>query len=201
MRRLFHAIYLGGIGAEIAIRLPHERRRQQTRMVVEHVDRQERGLIGLLFLGMLGLPLLSIFTPLLRRADYRWTPALGRRAGTAGAVLMGAAVWLFWRSHADLGRNWSPTLQLRDEHALVTEGVYRRIRHPMYASQWLWVLAQPLLLQNRVAGWGGLLLFLPLYLVRLPREERMMEERFGRDYREYVARTGRIVPRLRRPLA
>ncbi len=201
MRKLFPAIYLAGIMAEIAIRLPHERRRQQTRMVVEHVDARERGLLGLLFLGMLGIPLLSIFTPWLRWADYRWTQHVRRRAGALGAALLGAALWLFWRSHADLGRNWSPTLQLRDEHALVTHGVYRRIRHPMYASQWLLTLAQPLLLQNRVAGWAGLVLFLPLYLVRLPREERMMEESFGADYRAYTARTGRIIPRLRPPSA
>lgn len=71
-----------------------------------------------------------------------------------GAALMTLAVWLFWRSHTDLGRNYSPSLQLREEHALVTRGVYRRVRHPMYASEWLWVTAQALLLQNRVAGWA-----------------------------------------------
>lgn len=199
MRKLFHAIYLAGIVAEIAIRAPHERRRRQARMVVEHVDAQERGLLGLLFFGMLGLPLLYMVTPWLRWADFRWSERAGRRAGAIGVALMGAALWLFWRTHADLGRNWSPTLQLRDEHALVTHGVYRRIRHPMYASQWLWTLAQPLLLQNWLAGWAGVALFLPLYLVRLLREERMMEQRFGADYRTYMAHTGRVLPRQRQP--
>jgi protein-S-isoprenylcysteine O-methyltransferase Ste14 len=42
---------------------------------------------------------------------------------------MTLAVWLFWRSHADLGRNWSPSLELREGHELVTEGVYRYVRH------------------------------------------------------------------------
>jgi protein-S-isoprenylcysteine O-methyltransferase Ste14 len=55
-------------------------------------------------------------------------------------------------------------------------------------------LGQALLLQNRIAGWASLVLFMPLYLLRVPREERMMLERFGDAYRDYMSRTGRIVP-------
>jgi protein-S-isoprenylcysteine O-methyltransferase Ste14 len=109
---------------------------------------------------------------------------------------MAVAVWVFWRSHVDLGRNWSPSLQLREGHTLVTQGMYRSIRHPMYTSQCLWSIAQTLLLQNWVAGWAGLVLFLPLYLLRVPREEQMMLAQFGEAYRTYMERTGRVVPVL-----
>ena len=68
----------------------------------------------------------------------------------------------------------------------------------MYASQWLWSIAQILLLQNWIAGWAGTALFLPLYVVRTPREERMMLERFGGEYRAYARRTGRVFPRIAR---
>jgi protein-S-isoprenylcysteine O-methyltransferase Ste14 len=67
----------------------------------------------------------------------------------------------------------------------------------MYASQWLWGLAQALLLPNWIAGAGGFAAFLLLYFVRVPHEERMMLDHFGDEYRAYCARTGRIVPRLR----
>ncbi len=50
---------------------------------------------------------------------------------------MVAALWLFWRSHADLGRNWSQAFELRKGHELITHGVYRVVRHPMYAAIWL----------------------------------------------------------------
>jgi protein-S-isoprenylcysteine O-methyltransferase Ste14 len=66
----------------------------------------------------------------------------------------------------------------------------------MYASMWLWGMAQTLLLQNWIAGWAGLVLFLPMYVLRVPREEQMMVEQFGETYREYINRTGRVVPRL-----
>ncbi len=80
---------------------------------------------------------------------------------------------------------------------LVTEGVYRCIRHPMYTSMWLWSIAQALLLWNWIAGWASLALFLPLYVLRVPREERMMLEYFGDAYRMYMNRTARVVPHLR----
>jgi protein-S-isoprenylcysteine O-methyltransferase Ste14 len=196
MDRTFEALYFLGMLAEIAIRLPHERRRRRERVAVDRVSGPERSLLGLMFLGMLFVPAVHALTPWLNRADYRLSPEAGGRAGGIGAVVLAAAVWLFWRSHADLGRNWSPSLQLHEGHELVTGGVYRWIRHPMYASQWVWGVAQALLLRNWISGWSGLVLFAPLYLSRVPREEQMMLEQFGEAYRAYMSRTGRVFPRL-----
>lgn len=165
-------------------------------MAVDRVNGSERALLGLLSVGMFFIPAVYALTSWLDGADYRLVPGANGWIGGIGAAILASAVWLFWRSHADLGRNWSPSLQLREEHQLVTVGVYRSIRHPMYASQWLWSVAQPLLLQNWIAGWAGLLLFLPLYVLRVPREEQMMIERFGEAYRAYMSRTGRVVPRV-----
>jgi protein-S-isoprenylcysteine O-methyltransferase Ste14 len=125
------------------------------------------------------------------------SPARKARVGGVGTLLLAAAVWLFWRAHRDLGTNWSPSLEIGAGQTLVTKGVYHTIRHPMYASHLLWGLGQALLLHNWIAGLAGLLTFLPLYLLRLPREERMMLDHFGDAYRAYAAETGRIVPRLR----
>jgi protein-S-isoprenylcysteine O-methyltransferase Ste14 len=197
MKRAFEMVYFLGMLVEIAIRVPHERQRRQTRMVVDRVDWTERSLLGLISVGMFFIPLMYTFTSLLDRADYRLPQEARGLAGGVGAVLLAIAVWLFWRSHTDLGRNWSPSLQLREGHTLVTEGVYRSIRHPMYASQWLWGMAQALLLQNWIAGWAGVVLFVPLYVFRVAREERMMLETFGEAYRAYMNRTGRVVPRLK----
>jgi protein-S-isoprenylcysteine O-methyltransferase Ste14 len=113
-----------------------------------------------------------------------------------GAFALAASLWLFWRSHADLGTNWSVTLEIRKGHELVRHGIYRSIRHPMYASIWLFGLAQGLLLQNWLAGWCAVVTFAPMYFLRTPREEQMMCEFFGPEYREYMERTGRLFPRL-----
>ncbi len=109
---------------------------------------------------------------------------------------MAGAIFVFWRSHADLGLNWSPSLEIREKHELITRGIYGLIRHPMYASQWLWVIAQPLLLQNWLAGFANLILFIPFYILRVQAEEQMMLETFGASYQEYMQKTGRVFPKI-----
>ena len=196
MKRAFGMVYFLGMLAEVVIRVPHEQRRRQTRMKLERVDWSERPLLVLMFVGMFFIPLVYTFTSRLDGADYRLPREARESAGGVGMIILAMAVWLFWRSHADLGRNWSPSLELREGHELVTEGVYRSVRHPMYASMWLWGVAQALLLQNWIAGWASLVMFMPLYLLRVPREERMMLDEFGEEYRAYMDRTGRVIPRL-----
>lgn len=80
-------------------------------------------MLGLLSVGMFFVPAVYALTPWLDWADYRLSPGAKGWAGGLGAAILAAAIWLFWRSHADLGRNWSPSLQLREEHQLVTAGV------------------------------------------------------------------------------
>jgi protein-S-isoprenylcysteine O-methyltransferase Ste14 len=196
MNATFKTVYFLGLLALMLIRLPYEWRRRQTRMVVDRVTGLERFLIGLVAVGSFFLPAVYVSTPWLNWANYPLSPRAMGRAGGIGTVLLAVAVLLFWRSHTDLGRNWSPSLQIREGHTLVTDGVYRSMRHPMYASMWLWGMAQTLLLQNWIVGWAGLVVFLPMYVLRVPREEQMMVEQFGETYREYINRTGRVVPRL-----
>ena len=108
---------------------------------------------------------------------------------------MAAGLWLLWRSHADLGDNWSDRLAIREDHVLVTQGAYGRIRHPMYSASWLIMIAQALLLSNWIAGFGGVVAFGVMYFLRVPQEEQMMQERFGEQYRRYMATTGRVIPK------
>jgi len=123
-------------------------------------------------------------------AEYHFLPALA----WTGAVTFALSLWLFYRTHKELGRNWSVTLEIRERHTLVTSGVYRRVRHPMYSAFWLWALAQALLLPNWIAGPSGLVGFGILFFLRVHQEEKLMIETFGEDYRRYMARTSRILP-------
>ena len=164
----------------------------------DRTPRSDWPLLLLVFLGMQVIPLLYVLTPWLDFADYDLPAWAGWTAGLLGAAVFAVALWLLWRSHTDLGRNWSPTLQIREGHALVTHGVFHYIRHPMYAAHGLWAVAQVLLLRNWIAGPAFLALSLPLYLLRVPREEQMMLDHFGDEYRLYISRTGRVIPRLRK---
>jgi len=96
--------------------------------------------------------------------------------------------------HRELGRSWSVTLEIRDQHALVTHGLYKHVRHPMYTAFWMWGLSQLLLLPNWIAGLAGLAGFGILYFCRIGPEEQLMLDVFGDDYRAYMERTKKIIP-------
>lgn len=197
MDTLFKIVYFAAIVAQIVVRYPHERRRRRVPKTEQHISRTERTLFTVLTVLGFFLPLAYTLTPWLDFADFGWPPEVRTAAGVIGALFLAAALLVFWRAHRDLGVNWSPSLELVTEHRLVTEGIYRTIRHPMYTSQLLWGIAQVLLLPNWIAGPGGLVTFVLLYLFRVPPEERMMLEHFGDAYRAYAGRTGRILPRLK----
>jgi protein-S-isoprenylcysteine O-methyltransferase Ste14 len=149
-------------------------------------------LIVLVGLGQIVLPLQFVWTRLLAFADRAQPDA----CTVLGTLAMAGGLWLFWRSHADLGESWSVTLELNANHRLVTRGVYRFVRHPMYASFFVLGLGQALLIENWVAGPAALVAVSLLVFVRVPNEERMMLAQFGDEYRDYMRRTGGIVPRL-----
>lgn len=188
---IFKVVFLAGCIAAWVIRMPHRKRNKQSQIADGPKVGLDKLLLFMTYVGMLVIPILYVFTPWLDFANYR----LPNWAGWLGVVTFAVALWLFWRSHTDLGRNWSATLEIREGHSLVAFGVYQYIRHPMYTAHWIRGIAQALLLQNWIAGLANLVPFLPLYLLRVPREEQMMLERFGEEYRSYMNRTGRVVPR------
>jgi protein-S-isoprenylcysteine O-methyltransferase Ste14 len=189
---IFEWVWLIGFLVFMGIRAWATRGRRQFAVESSRPSSTDSTLLAFSSLGTFLVPLFYLFTPWLGFADYR-LPAL---VGWVGIVVLVAAGWLLWRSHADLGRNWSITVEMREGHSLVTNGAYSRVRHPMYAAHWLWAIAQPLLLQNWIAGFAMLVTFAPLYFHRVGREERMMLDGFGDVYRSYMADTGRVFPRL-----
>jgi protein-S-isoprenylcysteine O-methyltransferase Ste14 len=186
------ALVLVGIIATAAIRAPHGRRSGKVTVVESRKSRAEVTLLALMWIAVMILPLVSIVTPVLSFADYplRVVPWF------LGTVCLGFGLWLFYRSHADLGTNWSLSLEIREGHKLVTNGVYEHIRHPMYTAILLNAVAQALLLPNWLAGPSCLVAFLLMLTFRLGREEQMMRERFGDDYVAYAARTKRLIARV-----
>ena len=188
---LAKTIVLLGSVVMIAIRHPHEKRSHEVKVVKSRKGAIEIALMTLVGMGCL-LPFIWIVTPVLAFADYPLRP-IPLIAGTCGVVL---GLWLFYRSHADLGANWSTTLEVREKHQLITRGVYRHIRHPMYSAFLLHSGGQALLLPNWVAGLSYAVAFALLFAFRVGPEERMMLEEFGKDYEAYSARAKRLVPGL-----
>ena len=158
------------------------------------VDRKSPGDVVLLTLDGIGMtiPIIYVFSTWLDFADYNapdWV-------GWIGAGLFAFAIWILYRSHADLGKNWTPVLAIQKEHSLVTNGIYKYIRHPMYASHLLWAVAQILILHNLIAGFSFIVVMVPHYLFRVGTEEKMMIDQFGSAYEVYMKKTGRVLPKV-----
>lgn len=189
---IFKIVYGIGFIMIFIIRLPYFWLARSTRIVVDSRTVRERILLALLSVGVGVLPLVYIFTPWLNFANYQ----LPSWAGWTGATIFAVGLWVLWRAHAALGRYWSDSVQLRQGHQLITSGIYRHIRHPMYTFGWLLGIAQSLLLKNWVVAVAGLASFALIYFLRVRNEEQMMLDQFGKEYRAYMRKTGRIIPSI-----
>jgi protein-S-isoprenylcysteine O-methyltransferase Ste14 len=113
-----------------------------------------------------------------------------------GCFVTCAGIGLFGWAHQALGKNWTAVLALSEKHVLVTSGPYHYVRHPMYTAFFIIGIGFFLLSTNWLVGIIYLGTLSLMYMVRISAEEKMMLDRFGDDYRQYMKKTGRILPRL-----
>ncbi len=146
-----------------------------------------------LFVALLGiLALYVVDAAPLRRARVplskwpRWTGF--------GFGLLSLALWAW--AQQTLGRFWSPQLQLRDQHVLVTTGPYRWVRHPLYSALAGFSIAVGLVTANGIFIGLAVVAVAGLLFVRIPQEEAMLAESFGTKYDEYARRTGSLLPQI-----
>lgn len=187
-------IWVLGLVAWVVIRYPFQRRARKLGVARATGGARDRTLLVIAALGQFLLPLLYVAVSLSLRvplpADYPLNPV----QGWLGLAVLTASLVMFRVTHKQLGRQWSVTLETRDSHKLVTTGLYGWVRHPMYSSFLLMAVAQVLLLPNWIVGPLGLIAVGILFFLRVGREEALMVETFGEDYRAYMRRTARIVP-------
>ncbi|GLU29291.1 protein-S-isoprenylcysteine O-methyltransferase [Brucella sp. NBRC 12950] len=188
------AVLVWAIGLIIwtVVRIPHRRRARRVGVNSDERTLADRLALSIATLSLSVIPIVYIVTGFPSGADYSFQSWLA----WIGLFVQIAFLLIFYISHRQLGRNWSVSLQIREKHELVTEGIYRYVRHPMYLSFWLWAVAQFCLLPNWFAGGAGIVGVGILYFCRVSQEEAMMRTHFGPDYDEYSKRTGRVVPKF-----
>jgi protein-S-isoprenylcysteine O-methyltransferase Ste14 len=109
-----------------------------------------------------------------------------------GAASLPLAHWVF----SSIGENITPTVTTRRDHELVTDGLYCWVRHLLYSVGSTFWVSLSLLAANWFMGLASVAV-LVMVLVRLPKEEARLIERFGDEYSAYTERTGRLLPHLR----
>ena len=189
---LYDFIYIAMLVFSFLIRFPYEKKNLKLKKVKSDVTVKERINLLFVFTGSVTMPLLYIFTPWFQFSNYPVNPY----QGGIGSALAVAGLWLFWRSHKELDIQFSPMLELKENHKLITHGVYKNIRHPMYTAVFMLSLSQLLLIGNWVVGPAYFLTFFFLYVLRVKYEEKLMLEHYGDEYSAYMKRTGRLLPPL-----
>jgi protein-S-isoprenylcysteine O-methyltransferase Ste14 len=110
-----------------------------------------------------------------------------------GVLCVLGIYWLF----SSIGTGITPTSATRKEHKLVTHGIYRWIRHPLYTVGSSLFISFGMMADSWFVAALGILTFI-LMAIRTPKEEANLIEKFGDEYREYMKQTGRFLPRLSR---
>lgn len=109
----------------------------------------------------------------------------------AAALTVFGIAWAIW-ARVCLGRNWSSTPAVKEDHELVTNGPYRYVRHPIYTGVLLAAFGYAL--TGALFGIGVLVIACILFLRRIGKEERIMLELFPDAYPVYQAHTKRLIP-------
>ncbi|MBK5295411.1 MAG: isoprenylcysteine carboxylmethyltransferase family protein [Acidobacteriia bacterium] len=163
----------------------------------EKLDRRQEGIPILISLRLIGLSVwVSLIAWLISPRSMAWSSvSLPDGLRMIGLPLGWIALaWIWWVLHS-LGSNLTDTVVTRREHTLVQRGPYRWIRHPLYTMIVPFGLSFALLAANWYMGAASLAAFL-LLAIRSRKEEENLVARFGDAYRNYMAATGRFLPKL-----
>ena len=196
--RIFHIVFWLLFGGLIIIQIYFASRVRQVGERVgadqKAIEREGLGYIIVRIIGslaLIGFLVLYAFNPIwlsvLSVPFPNWLRWLGVALGCASFVLY---IW----AQVTLGKEWSPHLQTRKNHQLVTTGPYNRMRHPIYSAYLIFMTSIALV----AANWFFIALLVVSIIVlvlRIPKEEQMLIEIFGEEYRMYMQKTRGLLPK------
>jgi len=112
-----------------------------------------------------------------------------------GLILFVVGVGIRLAGKRALGKYYSYGLRVLPDHRLVTNGIYKYVRHPISLAVFIYDPGIPLIFSS-LYGFLITLALIPLVLYRIEIEERMLIQKFGDEYRDYMRRTKKLIPFL-----
>ena len=192
---LFVAIYAMFFSVRVYYRFAKPRRTEpETGIEERKAFGKAEAIISIAILGYFG----SIILYMLNLSWFVWSqiPSYPEFVRWFGVVLVLPNIPLLAWIHRTLDRQYSPCLQIKESHSLITDGPYARVRHPMYTVFIVFSFGMSLLTANFLIIAFAILLMIPFPFVA-QKEEQMMLDTFGDEYSEYMKRTGRFLPQMR----
>ncbi|HEX7692022.1 MAG TPA: isoprenylcysteine carboxylmethyltransferase family protein [Sediminibacterium sp.] len=112
----------------------------------------------------------------------------------AGALLLVLGIAVRVWAIRTLGKHFTATVTLTDDHQLVRTGPYRFVRHPSYLGAFMAIMGCPIFLNAWWATGIAIAAMTIAYYLRIGVEEKMLSSYFGDKYLEYSKQTKRIIP-------
>jgi protein-S-isoprenylcysteine O-methyltransferase Ste14 len=119
--------------------------------------------------------------------------ASGMMSYIVGLIVLAAGLAFSVWARVCLGRNWSATVTIKQDHELVRSGPYALVRHPIYSGLLFALLGTAI----AIGEWRGLVAFAVItagFLVKIYAEERFMSETFGEQYTHYRREVASLIP-------
>ncbi len=111
-----------------------------------------------------------------------------------GVMLLAGGVVLRMVAMRTLGKFFTRTLRMREEHHVVSDGIYRLVRHPGYLGDIFLFVGSGIATSNVITTLLILAVILPAFLRRIWAEERMLTDLLGQEYSEYRTKTWKLIP-------
>ncbi len=115
--------------------------------------------------------------------------------GSIGLFISAIGAVIACTSRYMLGKNWSLSVQKKEDHQLIQNGIYKFVRHPIYTGLLLLFTGNAIVVGDYRAIMAVLIVFVSLWL-KLRKEEKLLTETFGEKYTEYKNRTKALIPFL-----
>ncbi len=123
-------------------------------------------------------------------------PGAAQGVSAAGALSIAAGTAVNLAGRFTLKSNWGNRIRIYEQHTLTTNGIYKHIRHPLYASTILMLYGFSLLFINAVVFALTSAVFVPFMIYRAKQEDGMLAETFGAAFTEYKEKTGMFLPKI-----
>jgi protein-S-isoprenylcysteine O-methyltransferase len=111
----------------------------------------------------------------------------------AGLVLFVVGLTIAFVAVFTLRRSYYSTLMIMEDHQLITHGIYRFTRHPIYLGVLIGIMGVPVYAPS-LYGFLTMLLLIPISLNRIRMEEKLLTEEYGNAYRTYSEATSKLIP-------
>ena len=153
-------------------------------------SRHDRSSLALLWVAIFGAVFLGIW---LERFQAARIPG-GRTTFLIGIAAIIAGIVIRWVAIATLWRYFTVDVAIRHDHKIISHGLYRVVRHPSYSGCVLSFIGLGVVFANWISLTVITIVVLVAFSYRIAIEERALIDAFGDEYRDYSARTKRLIP-------